>query len=168
MLFHNIPASEVRPGNHLYRWRRFKLIQGIAVPSTDSPTGISVVMSIGLNGFRLVTLEEFQGKGIIRRVLYNQGDSFLHPIKLSGTSFVEPTRPPGIIVQNALLLLQIYNTDPEYIAELFIYGSINFAQLCCTMPHEPWRRLLEPTGKRNTQISKRNSYNYRSKRSCNE
>jgi hypothetical protein len=149
MLFHHISASDVHPGYHLYRWRRFKFIQGIAVTRNDGTPGIYVVMSIGLNGFRLVTLQEFQGKGILRRVLYNQGDSHLHPIKIPGTSFIEPQRPAEVIVQNALLLFEISNTNPEYIEQLFIHGSINFARLCCTMRHEQWRRLLQPTGKRN-------------------
>jgi hypothetical protein len=161
MLFHHISASDVRPGDHLYRWRRFKLIQGIAVRPNNDALGIFVVMSIGLNGFRLVTLEEFKGKGILRRVLYDQGDSYLHSIKLTGTSFTEKKRPAEEIVQNALLLLDTNNINPEFIEQFFAYGAVNFARLCCITSHEQWRRLLQPNGKRNIQISNRFFYDYR-------
>ncbi len=152
MLFHHISVSDVRLGDHLYRWRRFKLLQGIAVQPNDGSPRISVVMSIGLNGFRLVTVEEFKGNGILRRVLYDQGDSYLHPIKLSGTSFIEKKIPAREIAQNALLLLDANNTNPEYIEQFFAHGAVNFAQLCCTMSHEQWRHLLQPNGKRNIRI----------------
>ncbi len=147
MLSHRISLSDVRSGDHLYRWRYFKLFQGIAVQHNNDTQEIFVVIPNGLNGFRLVTLREFKGRGILRRVLYDQGDSYLHPIKLSGTSFIDMKRSTEEVVQNALLLLNITNINPEYIEQFFVHQVGNFARLCCTMSHEQWRHYLQINGK---------------------
>lgn len=142
MLFHHISPSHVRPGYHLYRWRNLKLFEGIAVQNDDDTSQIFVVMFDGLNNFRLVTLCEFKGIGILRRVLYDQGDSYVHLIKLSGTSYTEKSRPLEEIVQNALLLFDISNRHPEFIKQFFNNGFGDFAKSCCTISHEDWRNQL--------------------------
>ena len=142
MLFHHISPSDVRPGYHLYRWRNLKLFEGIAVQSNDDTSKIFVVMFDGLNNFRLVTLSKFKGRGILRRVLYDQGDSYVHCIKLSGTSYIEKSRPLEEIVQNALLLLDISSRNPEFIKQFFNNGFGNFAKLCCIISHEDWRNQM--------------------------
>ncbi|CAF1275898.1 unnamed protein product [Adineta steineri] len=136
MLFHYIPPSDVRPGDHLYQWQNFRLLQGIAVPSNNNPTEIHVVILNGLNTFHLVTLKQFTGRKLLRRALYNQSDSYLHTIKLRGTSFSERARPAEEIVQNALLLVDKTNQKPGCLHEIIIQ---NFAQLCCTIEHKQWR-----------------------------
>ncbi len=148
MLFHHIFLSDVKPGDHLYRWRHFKLLQGIAVQRNDDRSKMFVVMSNGLNTIRLVTLREFKGRGILRRALYDQGDSNLHSIKLSGTSFIEKKISAEEIVQNALLLLDTVNRNPEYVQQLFAHGFGDFARLCCTISHEQWRNRLQRNGKK--------------------
>lgn len=152
MLFHYISASDVQPGDHLYRWRNFKLLQGIAVQRNDDRSQIYVVRLTDLNGFRLVTLQEFQGRGTLRRALYDQGNSYLHPIKLAGTSFIERKRPVDEVIQNALLLLNMQNFNSEHIKQLFGYNGHDFARLCCTMNDEQWRNHLQTNGKRNEVI----------------
>jgi hypothetical protein len=152
MLFHDIYASNVRAGDHLYRWRMLKRFQGIAVQYNEDPSEILVVMFNGSNSFRLVKLCEFKGRGILRRALYDQGGSYVHGIKLSGTSFIEKSRPPEEIVQNARLLLDTANRNPELIQQFFINGFEDFARLCCTINHEEWRNQLLGQGNK--------TYNY--------
>jgi len=144
MLFHNIVPSDVHPGDHLYRWRNGKMLPGIAVRRNDNKSEIFVVMPNGLNNFNLVTLIEFKGRGILRRAIYDQSDSYLHLLKLSGTSFIEKKRPIEEIVQNALLLLDITNRNPQCIQEIL---ANNFAKLCCTLEHGDWRNKLLEYGK---------------------
>ncbi len=149
MFFHPICESDVCPGDHLYRWRYFKLEPGIAVQLNDNPSAISVVTLNGVNTFRLITLHQFKGRGILRRAHYNQDDSYLHRIKLSGTSFTEKRRPREEVVQNALLLLDTANKNPEYIKKLFVNRFADFAKLCCTISHEEWCNRLLGSGKKN-------------------
>jgi hypothetical protein len=153
MLLHNISAAAVRRGDHLYRWKNLKLLPGIAIQRNDNPSAMFVIMSNGLNTFHLVTLSEFKGRGILRRALYDQGDSYLHPIKLSGTSFIEKKRPTEEIEQNALLLLDTAHRNPERIRELFPHGTSDFAKLCCTTSHEQWRNYLQRNGKKKLKRS---------------
>lgn len=148
MLFHRISPVDVQPGDHLYRWRYFKIIQGIAIEQNDGNTvTIFVVIPNEMNSFRLISLREFQGRGYLRRVLYNQGDSYLHPIKLSGTSFIDEKRPAEEVVRNALLLVNS-NINPQFMQQLLTPGTSNFARLCCTMPHEQWRTYLQANGEK--------------------
>ena len=147
MLFHRILPTDAQPGDHLYRWRYFRLIQGIAIRRNDGNVAtIFVVVPNGTNSFRAISLKDFQGRGYLRRVLYNQGDSHLHPIKLPGTSVVDAKRPVGEVVQNALLLLNRNNINPQCMERLSAPGPNNFARLCCTMPYEQWHAYLQANG----------------------
>ncbi|CAF0836668.1 unnamed protein product [Rotaria sordida] len=142
MVCHNISVSEVRPGDHLYRWHHLKLLQGIAVQLDDDVSEIFVVVLDKLNNFDLVTLNDFKGKGVLRRVLYDQGDSHLHRIKLHGTSYIEKRRPAKEIVQNALLLIHTADTNPQYLQKIFVKDFNDFAKLCCTINHDRWCNIL--------------------------
>ncbi|CAF4303905.1 unnamed protein product, partial [Adineta steineri] len=77
--------------------------------------------------------KQFTGRKILRRALYNQSDSYLHTIKIRGTSFSERARPAEEIVQNALLLVDKTNQKPGCLHEIIVQ---NFAQLCCTIEHK--------------------------------
>ncbi|CAF2359835.1 unnamed protein product [Rotaria sp. Silwood2] len=155
MLLHNISVSDVRPGDHLYQWRKLKLLQGIAVQLDDDAPEIYVVMLNKFNKFDLVTLNDFKGKGVLRRVLYDQGDSRLHRIKLSGTSYIEKRRPAKEIVQNALLLLNTWDINAQFLQKIFIKGFSEFAKLCCTINHDCWRNIL--LGQDDNELSIQNS-----------
>lgn len=125
MLFHYISTSNVHLGDHLYRWQNGKLVQGIAVRRDDDTSEILVVTTNGLKGFHLMSLSQFKEKRTLRRVCYDQGDSYLHWMKLSRTSFIEKRRPVEEIIQNALLLLDVDNRNPECIQEFLVN---NFAK----------------------------------------
>ncbi|CAF0874645.1 unnamed protein product [Rotaria sordida] len=149
MLCHNISVSDVRPGDHLYRWHHLKLLHGIAVQLHDDVSEIFVVVLDKLNNFDLVTLKDFKKKGVLGRVLYDQGDSHLHRIKLHGTSHIEKRRPAKEIVQNALLLIYTADTNPQYLQKIFVKDFNNFAKLCCTINHDRWRNILQGDGEEN-------------------
>ncbi|CAF1310764.1 unnamed protein product [Rotaria magnacalcarata] len=142
MLSHAISVADVQPGDHLYRWRNLKLFQGIAVQPNHDNLEIFVVILNDLNSFCMVPVNLFKGKGILRRVLYNQGNSYLHWIKLPGTSYVQKRRPTEEIVQNALLLVDTKNRNCELIENLFVQGFDGFAKLCSTISHDHWRHIL--------------------------
>lgn len=146
MLLHDISISDVHPGDHLYQWQKLKMLQGIAVPHISHESKICVVTSYNLTSFCLVTLENFVGNGVLRRARYDQGEHYLHWIKLPGTSFSEHKRPPEEIVENAFLLLKIANTNLQLIKKLCVHGIRDFAKLCCTMSHETLRMNLLRNG----------------------
>ena len=149
MLFHHISLADAQHGDHLYRWQYFKIVQGIAIQQNEGKlAAMFVVVPDRTNGFQLMSLRDFQGRGYLRRVLYNQGDSLLHSIKLSGTSFIHQKRPANEIAQNALLLLNRTSIDPQCMEGLLSPGPNNFARLCCTMSHEQWRAYLQANGEK--------------------
>jgi hypothetical protein len=144
-----ISASAVQPGDHLYPGPNVELLSGIAVRLDVGRSEIFVVISDGLHTFRLITLQEFQGRGILYRAVYDQDQSHWRRFKLFGTRFHEKKRPAEEIVQNALLLLGTANKNPEWIKEVFPHGTSDFARLCCTTSHEQWRNQLQQNGKEN-------------------
>jgi hypothetical protein len=128
MVFNIINASDVRPGDHLYRYRWFKIQQGIAVRFPKlSPI---FVISSYKNELILETLNEFKGKSCLRRVAYKQKPS--------------TNRPPDEIVQNAILLLDWNKTSPDRVRTLFANDLSQFARKCCTTVHEQWQKLFHP------------------------
>lgn len=123
------------------------MFQGIAIQRNDGiASTLFVLIPNGSTCFRLVSLKDFQGRGVLRRVLYNQGTSYLHPIKLSGTSYLDQKQPAEEVVRNALLLLEKTNLNSECMKRLLSPGPDNFARLCCTMSHEQWRAHLQANG----------------------
>ena len=137
MVFNTINSSEVRPGDHLYRYRWFQIQQGIAVRFPKlSPIFVVTLYNDTLS---VVTLNEFKGRSSLRRVTYEQSVGFLSSIKFSHS------RPPEEIVQNAFLLLDWIKTSPDRVRALFANDLSQFAQKCCTTVHEQWRNLFHST-----------------------
>jgi hypothetical protein len=130
MLFNTINTSDVRPGDHLYRYRWFEIQQGIAVrfPKLSS----IYVVTTYKNTLSLMTLNEFKGRSSLRRVTYEQSTSFLPTTKFSRR------RPPEEIVQNAFLLLNWVKTSPDRVRALFANDLSQFARKCCVTVHEQW------------------------------
>lgn len=147
MLFHSISVSDVRPGDHLYRWRNLKLLEGIAVERNGTGSPMFVIVLSDPKFFYMVSLDRFKGHGTLRRVLYDQGGNVVNWIKLSGTSYVEKRRPTEEIVQNAHLLLDVNNRNSALMENLFVKGFNSFAKLCSTMSHARWRHILLDDGK---------------------
>jgi hypothetical protein len=134
MFFNTINVSDVRPGDHLYRYRWFEIQQGIAVRFPKlSPI---YVVTTYKNTLILVTLNEFKGRSSLRRVPYEQSTSFLLTTKLSHR------RPPEEIVQNAFLLLNWIKTSPDRVQALLANDPSQFARKCCITVHEQWRNLF--------------------------
>ena len=149
VLFHDIASSDAQPGDHLYRWKRFRIFPGIAIQRDDGDSSTMFVLVPNRStSFHLIPLEDFQGHGHLRRAVYNQNTSYLHSIKMPGTSFTDEKRPAEEIVQNALLLLERNNLNSQCMERLLSIGPDNFARLCCTMPHEQWRTYLQANGER--------------------
>jgi hypothetical protein len=126
MLFNIINTSDVRPGDHIYRYRWFEIQQGIAIRFSKLAP-IFVVTSYK-NTLSLVTLNEFKGGCCLRRVTYKK--------KLTHY------RPPDEIVQNAILLLDWIKTSPDRVRTLFANDLSQFARKCCTTVHDQWRNLF--------------------------
>jgi hypothetical protein len=134
MFFNTINPSDVRPGDHLYRYRWFQTQQGIAVRFPKlSPI---FVITFYNNALNLVTLNEFKGRSSLRRVTYEQGSSCIRKMSFSNS------RPPEEIVQNAFLLLNWIKTSPDRVRVLFANDLSQFARRCCTTVHEQWRNLF--------------------------
>jgi hypothetical protein len=145
MLFSNITSSDVRPGDHIYRYRYrwFEKQQGIAVRFPKlSP--VFVVTSYE-NTLRLITLNEFKGRGCLRRAIYDQDNSYTPKTTFFQKSFTVNRRPSEEIVQNALLLLDWIKTSPDRVQTLFANDLSEFARRCCTTVHEQWSNLFRPT-----------------------
>ncbi|CAF1378420.1 unnamed protein product [Adineta steineri] len=137
MVLHIINSSEVRPGDHLYRYRLFNIQQGIAV---QCPTLKSIfVLTSYKNTLQLVSLNEFKRKSCLRRVIYNENCSCIKKVKYLHN------RPPEEIVKNALLLLDWIKTSPDNVRKLFSNDLSQFAQECCTTVHEQWCNLFYST-----------------------
>jgi len=142
MFFNTVNSSEVRPGDHLYRYRWFRIQQGIAVRFPKlSPIFVITLYDDTLS---LVTLNEFKGRSSLRRVTYERSAGFLSKIKFS------QSRPPEEIVQNALFLLDRVKTSPDRVRALFANDLSQFAQQCCTTVHEQWRNLFHSTQEQTT------------------
>jgi len=137
MFFNTISPSDVRPGDHLYRYRWFGIQHGIAV-RYPKLTPIFVVTCYK-NTLSLVTLNEFKGQGSLRRVTYEQSNSYMKTMKISHRP------PPEEIVQNAFLLLDWIKISPDCLRVLFANDLSQFARRCCTTVHEQWRNLFHPT-----------------------
>lgn len=134
MVFNIINSSDVRPGDHLYRYGWFEIQEGIAVryPNLSS---IYVITSFK-NTLRLVTLNEFKGRSFLRRVIYKHKTSCIKKMICS------QRRPPEEIVQNALLLLDWIKSSPDRVRTLFANDLSQFARKCCTTVHDQWHNLV--------------------------
>jgi hypothetical protein len=137
MFFNIINSSDVRPGDHIYRYHWFKIQHGIAVRYPKlSP--IFVITSFN-NTLKVVTLNEFKGRSWLRRMTYKQNNSCIKETTCSHS------RPPEEIVQNAFLLLDWIKTSPDDVRTLLDNDLSQFAQKCCTTVHDQWRNLFPLT-----------------------
>lgn len=134
MFLDTIRVSDVRPGDHLYFYRWFRMQQGIAV-QFPKLAQIFVVTAYH-NTLSLMTLNEFKGRHSLRRVCYNRCSNCLNKMQLCDS------RPPEEIVQNAFLLLNWVKTSPERVRLLFANDLSQFARKCCTTVHEHWSNLF--------------------------
>jgi hypothetical protein len=137
MFLNTINSSDVRPGDHLYRYRWFGKQHGIAVRYPQLAS-IFVITSYK-NTLSLVTLNEFKGQSSLRRVTYEQGSSCIRKMKFSHS------RPPEEIIQNAFLLLEWIKTSPDRVRALFANDLSQFARRCCTTVHEQWCNFFYST-----------------------
>ena len=132
--FDTINVSDVRPGDHLYLYRWFRIEQGIAVQFPKMTT-VFVVTAYNVT-LSLLTLTEYKGRNSLRRVTYNRCTSCLNRIKSCSS------RPPEEIVQNAFLLLDWVKTSPDRVRLLFANDLSQFARKCSITVHEQWRNLF--------------------------
>ncbi|UJR10817.1 hypothetical protein I4U23_015004 [Adineta vaga] len=135
MLFNTIHSSDVRPGDHLYRYRFFEIQEGIAVQCSQIAP-ICVITYIK-DTFQLLTLNEFKGRSCLRRVIYKQSNNCIKRTKKVYN------RPPEEIAENALLLLEWIKTSPDRVRTLFSNDLSQFARQCCTTVHEQWRTMFQ-------------------------
>jgi DNA-binding ferritin-like protein (Dps family) len=146
MLLHNIKEADVQLADHLYRWEKFRLKSGIALRLHEDPSKISVFTLNEFDNFCVVTLCRFKKKSQLRRVAYDQGDSYLHWMKVYGTSFVENKLPAEQIIRNTRFLLDIANRNPFQVKEVLGEDLNDFAQLCCTKTSEFWLEKFPNNG----------------------
>ena len=105
--------------------RRLELLQDIGFQRDDAIVEVYIVISNGLDAIHLLELSGFKGKGILRRLFYEQGDNYLHRFKLFGTDFTK-RRPADEIVQNVSFLLETLDRNPQCLREFFIHIFRNF------------------------------------------
>ncbi|CAF4346330.1 unnamed protein product [Rotaria sp. Silwood2] len=132
-----IRSSDVRPGDHLYRYRWLKIQQGVAV-RFPKLTAIFVV-TYYKNTLTLVTLKQFKGQSCLRRITYKQDNN-----NYAKTTKFTHCRPPEEIVQNAFLLLSLITTSPDRVKSLLANDLSQFARRCCTTVHEQWSNIFHP------------------------
>lgn len=132
-----IRTSDVRAGDHLYRYRWFEMQQGVAVRYPK--LSMIYVVTNYRNTLTLVTLKEFKGRSCLRRVTYKEDANSMNKMQYNHN------RPPDEIVQNALLLLNGMKTSPDLVRSLLADDLSQFARRCCTTVHEQWLNILHLT-----------------------
>ncbi|CAF3666340.1 unnamed protein product [Rotaria sp. Silwood1] len=144
MLCNIIHSSDVRPGDHLYRYRWLEVQQGVAVQFPK--LSAIFVITYYKNTLTLVTLKEFKEKSFLRRVTYKQDNNNC----TKKTDFTH-RRPPEEIVQNAFLLLNWITTSPDRVKSLLANDLSQFARKCCTTVHEQWHSIFHPNQEHTSQ-----------------
>ncbi|CAF1001463.1 unnamed protein product [Rotaria sordida] len=137
MLCNIIRSSDVRPGDHLYRYRWFEIQQGVAVQFPKLST--IFVIKYYKNTLTLVTLKEFKGQSCLKRVTYKQdNNNYANKLKFNRR------RPSEEIVQNAFLLLNWIKISPDRVKSLLGNDLSQFARKCCTTVHQEWHNVFHP------------------------
>ena len=157
---HIVSISETTYGDHIYVRPGLGFTmskEGIIVPTQDSTRSeqwmvveySSVQTPDSLPQLHLVTLDEFRAPELkLRRVYYDQVDTVLHHLKLSGTSYAEKRVPAAEIVNNALILYELSQSPDIYGAQLKdLLGDQyeHFAYICSTTYAKNWTLMLDST-----------------------
>lgn len=150
-IIHTISTDTVERGDHVYVRQGFRnqmKRQGIILAGTDLERDekwlvvfVQTVDDVKESELRCVSLEEFMEPNLkLRRALYDQGHSYLHHFKLSGTSYIETKMTSDVIVNNVKILYKMcqLRENQDGLKKLIGSSFENFSYVCCTTNSKDW------------------------------